>query len=133
MMTHSPPGYLQVEKSLSMLKDWLADLEQMPICYHAFASKPSIFGSHSADCSSRPTMNMSRSVLEFYVLPPAQAMLASPDVVYRKFFAGSCSSTRVAPEPTYSPFIDGIGCVPAGAVGVATILLFSPDNSLSYV
>jgi hypothetical protein len=74
-----------------------------------------------------------KAVTAFYGLPSVQAMLAFIHVVYRKFFAGSCPSTRVAPEPTYSSFINGIGCVPAGVVGAATIPLFSPDNSLSYV
>lgn len=68
-----------------------------------------------------------------YPLPSFQVVLASLHVVFRRLFAESCLSTRVAPEPTYSPFIDGLGCVPAGAVNAATVFLFSPDNQQSYV
>jgi hypothetical protein len=69
-----------------------------------------------------------KAVAAFYPLPSPGVVLGSSHVVYRKLCAESCLSTRVAPEPTYSFLINGIGCVPAGAVNAATVSLFSPDN-----
>ena len=56
-----------------------------------------------------------KDVAEICLLPLSRLVLACPRAGLCKQLPLSCSSTRVAPETTYLPFITGIGCDPRRA------------------